>query len=138
MNSELKQEQGATENTLKNTIYSIGVDKTPNFRERIAHVHGKDSEVVKAADELDCYVSDPETRKSAWYWNFFNKVRSRMWCLYPHSSAMVRTQMAGEFMDDTKREWVRSWLTKADSDLPSARALVAVAEPATENCGVSK
>jgi len=100
MNSELKQEQGATENTLKNTIYSIGVDKTPNFRELIAQVHGKDSEVVKAADELDCYVSDPETRKSPWYWNFFNKLRSGMWCLYPHSNDIVRTQMAREFMDE--------------------------------------
>lgn len=35
-------------------------------------------------------------------------------------------------MDDTKREWVRSWLTKARSDLRSARALVVLAEPATD------
>ena len=35
-------------------------------------------------------------------------------------------------MDDTKREWVRSWLTKAHSDLRSARALVALSEPATD------
>lgn len=35
-------------------------------------------------------------------------------------------------MDDTKREWVRSWLIKAHSDLRSARALVALAEPATD------
>jgi len=35
-------------------------------------------------------------------------------------------------MDDTKREWVRSWLTKAHSDLRSARALVALDEPATD------
>ena len=35
-------------------------------------------------------------------------------------------------MDDTKREWVRSWLVKAHSDLRSARALVALLEPATD------
>ena len=35
-------------------------------------------------------------------------------------------------MDDTKREWVRSWLIKARSDLRSARALVALPEPATD------
>jgi HEPN domain-containing protein len=35
-------------------------------------------------------------------------------------------------MDETKREWVRSWLIKAHSDLRSARALVALPEPATD------
>ncbi|HEY9171212.1 MAG TPA: HEPN domain-containing protein [Verrucomicrobiae bacterium] len=35
-------------------------------------------------------------------------------------------------MDDTKREWGRSWLTEAHSDLRSARALAALAEPATD------
>jgi HEPN domain-containing protein len=35
-------------------------------------------------------------------------------------------------MDDTKREWVRSWLIKAHSDLRSAHALVALSEPATD------
>lgn len=35
-------------------------------------------------------------------------------------------------MDDTKREWVRSWLIKAHSDLRSARALLALDEPATD------
>ena len=33
-------------------------------------------------------------------------------------------------MDDTKRDWVRSWLIKARTDLRSARALVALPEPA--------
>lgn len=35
-------------------------------------------------------------------------------------------------MDDIKRDWVRSWLLKAHSDLRSARALVALPEPATD------
>ena len=35
-------------------------------------------------------------------------------------------------MDDTKRAWVQSWLSKAQSDLRSARALVALSEPATD------
>lgn len=88
------------QNTLKNTIYSVGVDRTPNLRERILEVHGKDSEPAKAADELDRYVSDPEIRESGWYRNFFNKLRSAMWALYPHSNGFVRTQMAGEFIDE--------------------------------------
>jgi hypothetical protein len=32
-------------------------------------------------------------------------------------------------MDDIKREWVRSWLVKAHSDVRSARALLALDEP---------
>jgi HEPN domain-containing protein len=35
-------------------------------------------------------------------------------------------------MDDTKRQWVRSWLIKALSDLRSARALLGLSEPATD------
>lgn len=35
-------------------------------------------------------------------------------------------------MGDTKRQWVRSWLAKARSDLRSAAALAALAEPATD------
>ena len=35
-------------------------------------------------------------------------------------------------MDETKREWVRSWLIKAESDLRSACALASLAEPATD------
>jgi hypothetical protein len=62
-------------NSIRNTIYSVGIDQTPNLRERIAEVHGPQSEVMKAVDELDCYVSDPETRKSSWYWNFCRRVR---------------------------------------------------------------
>ncbi len=34
--------------------------------------------------------------------------------------------------DETKRQWVRSWLTKAHSDLRSARALAALPDPATD------
>ncbi|MFN0067150.1 MAG: HEPN domain-containing protein [Limisphaerales bacterium] len=35
-------------------------------------------------------------------------------------------------MDETKRAWVRSWLIKSGSDLRSARALLALTEPATD------
>ena len=35
-------------------------------------------------------------------------------------------------MDEISRELVRSWLLKADSDLRSARALLALQEPATD------
>jgi len=35
-------------------------------------------------------------------------------------------------MDEIKRQWVQSWLVKAHSDLRSARALVALPEPATD------
>jgi hypothetical protein len=40
-------------------------------------------------------------------------------------------------MGDTQREWVRSWLIKAHSDLRSARALVALPEPATDTASQS-
>ena len=35
-------------------------------------------------------------------------------------------------MDDTQREWIRSWMLKAHSDLRSAEALAALATPATD------
>jgi hypothetical protein len=89
-----------TGNSIRNTIYSVGVDQMPNLKERIAEVHGQNSEVMKAVDELDCYVSDPETRKGPWYWNFFRRVKSAMWALYPHAGDIVRTTMAREFIDD--------------------------------------
>ena len=89
-----------TENSIRNTIYSVGVDKTPNLKERITEVHGANSEVMKAVNELDCYVSDPETRKGPWYWNFFRRVKSGMGTLYPHAGDIVRTSMAREFIEE--------------------------------------
>ena len=88
------------EHCIKNTLYSVGVDQTPNFRERIAEAHGATSEVMKAVDELDDYVSSPEARKDPWYWNFFRRVKSGMSALYPHAADYVRTSMAREFMDE--------------------------------------
>ncbi|MBN2267227.1 MAG: hypothetical protein JW725_02695 [Candidatus Babeliaceae bacterium] len=88
------------EHCIRNTIYSVGVDQTPNLKERIAEVHGQESEVMKAVNELECYMSDPETKKSAWYWNFYRRVKSKMWALYPHAGDIVKTNMAREFMDE--------------------------------------
>jgi len=81
-------------------FYSISADESLNLKEKIAQVHGVNSQVMKAVDELDRYVSDPETRESSWYWNFFRRVKSGMWCLYPHAGDIVRTQMARGFFDE--------------------------------------
>ena len=85
---------------LRDVYYSIGTDETKNIKETIAQVHGVNSEVMKAADELERYVADPETRKSPWYWNFYKKVKSAMSTLYPHADNAARIQMAQEFIDD--------------------------------------
>jgi len=94
----------ATSKTIQQSVrdvyYSIGTNQRKNLKERIAEVHGVNSEVVKAVDELDRYVSDPETRKSPWYWNFYRRVRSTMWCLYPHANDIVRTTMTRQFIDE--------------------------------------
>ena len=97
---ETSPEVSTNEHCIKNTLYSVGVDQTPNLRERIAEAHGPTSEVMKAVDELDDYVSSPETRKDPWYWNFFRRVKSGMSALYPHAEDCVRTSMAREFMDE--------------------------------------
>ncbi|TKJ35675.1 MAG: hypothetical protein CEE38_13760 [Planctomycetes bacterium B3_Pla] len=89
-----------TEQGTRDVFYSIGVDQTENLKERIADLHGVDSEPMKAVDQLESYVSDPGTKKSAWYWGFYKRVRFAMWCLYPHAGDSVRTQMAREFIDD--------------------------------------
>jgi hypothetical protein len=89
-----------TGNSIRNTIYSVGIDQTPNLKERIAEVHGLDSEVMKVVDELDCYISSPEVKKGSWYWNFFRRIKSRMWALYPHAGDIVRTSMTREFIEE--------------------------------------
>jgi hypothetical protein len=86
--------------TVRDVYYSIGTDQTKNLKERIVELHGVDSAPVKAVHELDHYVSDPETRKGAWYWCFYKRVKSAMWALYPHAGDIVRTRMAREFIDD--------------------------------------
>ena len=86
--------------TPRDVYYSIGTDQTKNLKERIADVHGANSKVMKAVNELDRYVSDPETRKSSWYWNFYRRVKSGMWCLYPHANDIVRTMMTRQFIDE--------------------------------------
>ena len=50
--------------TSRDMYYSIGTDKTKNLKERIAEVHGADSETMKAVDELDRYESHSETKNS--------------------------------------------------------------------------
>lgn len=89
-----------TENTLKNTIYSVGTDRTLNLKERIADVHGADSDVAKAAKELDNFISDPESRQNGWYWNFYRRVKSGLSCLYPHGDNFVKATMAQQFIDE--------------------------------------
>ena len=84
----------------RDVYYSIGTDQTTNLKEKIFELHGADSAPVKAVHELDHYVSDPETRKSAWYWCFYKRVKSAMWALYPYAGDIVRTRMAREFIDD--------------------------------------
>jgi hypothetical protein len=84
----------------RDVYYSIGTDQTKNIKERIAEVHGTDSEAMKAVYELDHYVNNPETRKSPWYWNFNKKVISAMWCIYPHGDDAVRIAMAREYIED--------------------------------------
>jgi hypothetical protein len=84
----------------RDVYYSIGVDQKKNLKEKIAEVHGADSEVMKAVNELDHYVADPGTRNSPWYWNFYKRIKSGMWALYPHGGDFVRTAMAREFIDD--------------------------------------
>ena len=96
---ETSSRVSTNEHCIKNTIYSVGVDQTPNLRERIAEAHGPASEVMKSVDELDDYVSSPETQKDPWYWSFFRRVQSGMSALYPHAADYVRTSMAREFMD---------------------------------------
>ena len=42
-----------TENSIRNTIYSVGIDQMPNLKERIAKVHGANSEVMKGGKEMN-------------------------------------------------------------------------------------
>jgi len=49
-----------TQNTIRDTIYSVGIDQTLNLKERIAEVHGTDSEVMTVVKQLDEFLSRPD------------------------------------------------------------------------------
>ena len=103
MNVKLNERQelpDEIEDSIRNTIYSVGPDQMLNLKERIGEVHGVHSKAMKAANELDRYVSDPQTRKGPWHWYFYKKVKSAMSILYPHSDNAVRAKMTGVFIDD--------------------------------------
>jgi len=84
----------------RDVYYSVGADQKKNIKERIAEVYGVNSQTMKAVYELDRYISDAETRKSPWYWNFQKKVKSTISSLYPHSNNSVKAAMASEFIED--------------------------------------
>ena len=136
---EFKQETSSqvstNEHCIKNTLYSVGVDQTPNLRERIAEVHGRDSEVMKAVNELDHYVSDPEAREGPWYWSFYRRVKSGMSALYPHAADYARTSMAREFMDELfNGGYIRALQSLA---VPSGSSHVRFARDYADDQGVS-
>lgn len=84
----------------RSVYYSIGIDQDQSPRERIAEIHGPDSDVTKAMEELEHYVSDPDTKNSPWYWHFYKRVSSAMSVLYPHTPLAARIQMTRECIDD--------------------------------------
>jgi len=76
-------------------FYSISADEGLNLKEKIAQVHGVNSQVMKAVDELDRYVSDPETRESSWYWNFFRRVKCQWLWGFNRCGLVVRPKGRG-------------------------------------------
>jgi len=52
-------------NTIRDTIHSVGIDQRLNLKERIAYVHGTDSEVMTAVKELDEFLSRPDPTQYA-------------------------------------------------------------------------
>ena len=64
MKCELK-ERVATENTIRNTLYSVGIDQTPNLKEQIAQIHGEDSEVMHTVKNLEEFLSTPDPEQYA-------------------------------------------------------------------------
>ena len=53
------------ENSIRNTIYSVGTDKRLNLKEQIAHIHGVDSEVMNTVKELEEFLSTPDPEQYA-------------------------------------------------------------------------
>ena len=70
MECELQEKEALPEkqeNTIRDTIYSVGIDQRLNLKERIAEVHGKDSEVMTTVKQLDEFLSrsDPIQKTAA-------------------------------------------------------------------------
>jgi len=63
-------------NTISNTIYSVGTDQTLNLKERIAEVHGIDSEVMTTVKQLDEFLSKPDPTQYAASVELRNKAES--------------------------------------------------------------
>ncbi|MBC8470370.1 MAG: hypothetical protein H8D56_12945 [Planctomycetes bacterium] len=54
-----------SENTIRNTIYSVGIDQRLNLKEQIAQTHGVDSEVMDTVKELEEFLSSPDPEQYA-------------------------------------------------------------------------
>ena len=85
---------------LQGTIYAVGTDPAGSIKERIAEIHGADSDVARAADELEAYLADPDFKQSCWYRRFFNRLRSKMGKLNCYANEYEKSYMASEFIDE--------------------------------------
>ena len=45
---------------IRNTIYSVGISKTPNRKQKIVQVYGMNSSVTAAVAQLDDFFNDPD------------------------------------------------------------------------------
>lgn len=98
-----KTEEGhpiESENTIRNTIYSVGIDQRLNLKGQIAQVHGANSEVMNTVKELDEFLSSPDSEQYALAM-FTSKVRRRI--RNPQMSEEVALAMVNEGYIETLR-----------------------------------
>jgi len=68
MECELQEKEALPEkqeNTIRDTIYAVGIDQRLNLKERIAEVHGTNSEVMTTVKQLDEFLSRPDPIQNA-------------------------------------------------------------------------
>ena len=79
MECELQEKEALpekTENTIRDTIYAVGIDQRLNLKERIADVHGTDSEVMTTVKQLDDFLSKPDPIQNAAAMELRDKAKS--------------------------------------------------------------
>jgi len=85
---------------LSQPIYAVGIDPTVNPKEKVVLLHGTDSDVAMAVEQLEQFISTSDFRQSCWYRRFFSRLRRRMGMLNRRANESIKFHMAQHFIDE--------------------------------------
>ena len=100
MNNKTTTDNDTDRYRLTKTIYAVGIDPAISPKEKITKIYGTNSSIVKAAQVLEAFITDPDFRQSCEYRRFFSKVQRLMGFINGQANGYVKGQMAQDFIDE--------------------------------------